>query len=93
MLTSDRRGLALPIGHAVPDRRLTADPEMQFQVLSPETAALISDGTLAPSVALFAGETLTIRQRRALWARHRDRQEEAAARMAQLRRDWLSRSR
>lgn len=66
---------------------------MQFHALSPETAALVLNGTIAPSVALQAGETLTATQRRALWARHMDRQREAAARMAQLRRDWLNRAR
>lgn len=66
---------------------------MTFHNLSPQTAALVLNGTLAPSVALQAGETLTVNQRRALWARHMDRQREASARMAQLRRDWFNRNR
>lgn len=80
-------------GEASADRRKIADPQMRFQILSPETAALVLSGTLAPSVALQAGETMTINQRRALWARHNARQREAAATMAQLRRDWLNRNR
>lgn len=66
---------------------------MQLPSLDSKTAAMVQAGILAPTSALLAGESLSDAQKRHLWARHMSRQREAAATMAQLRRDWLTRNR
>lgn len=59
---------------------------MTFSNLSPETAALVKAGILAPTVALQAGEVLTPCQVRGLWAAHRQQQRAAQAAIAAWRR-------
>lgn len=66
---------------------------MQLFSLDSQTAAMVQAGILAPTPALLAGESLSDAQKRHLWARHMSRRGEAAARMAQVRRDWLTRNR